>query len=71
MEGMACQDLLHGTCSLSFVDSRDLKKSIEEDLNDIIEAAIRNFTEKKMGSIAQHCTGLAWIHFQLSHKVMW
>ena len=47
-----------GTCSLSFADSRDLKKDIEGDLSDIIEAAIRNFTEEKMRSIAQPCTGL-------------
>ena len=47
-----------GTCLLSFfADSRDLK-NIEGDLSDIIEAAIRNFTEEKMRSIAQPCTGL-------------
>ena len=44
-----------GTCSLSSADSRDLKKDIEGDLSDIIEAAIRNFTEEKMRSIAQPC----------------
>ena len=47
-----------GTGSLSFTDSRDLKEDIEGDLSDIIEAAIRNFTEEKMRSIAQPCTGL-------------
>ena len=46
-----------GTGSLSFADSRDLKEDIEGDLSDIIETAIRNFTEEKMGSMAQPCTG--------------
>ena len=48
---------LPGTCSLSFADSRDLKEDIEGDLSDIIEAAIRNYPEEKMRSIAQPCTG--------------
>ena len=47
-----------GTGSLSFTDSRDLKEDIEGDLSDIIEAAIRNFTEEKTRSIAQRCIGL-------------
>ena len=47
-----------GTCSLSFADSRNLKKDIEGDLSDIIEAAIRNLTDEKMESIVQPCTGL-------------
>ena len=44
-----------GTCCLSFADSRDLKKDIEGDLSDIIEAAIRDLTDEKMGSIVQPC----------------
>ena len=47
-----------GTCLLSLTDSRDLKREIEGDLSYIIEAAVRNFTEEKMGSMAQPCTGL-------------